>query len=768
MNLSRTGAGLRHGTLLLALLAGFTVPPLAAAETLTELLEPESDLGGEDTAVDYSKHSLYSGPEPRPGPDILYAPPPRAPQLENTGIWKARPILISGASAYRRGEFLYQDFLYDDHGANSGTKDPNDPRLRGHTSSGANGTYTYPTDPVYANNAADLVELRVRALSQETAFRVTLNTLIDPAKVAFTIAIGESAQAHPFPHGANVQAPAELFLTVHGEQAQLVRAATGEPVTPAPTVAVDLERRQFEVRVAHAAWNPGEGAVRLAAGVGLWDATNNRYLLPAYAADSTTPGGAGSLTTPPAFFNVAFRYDEPFPGRGTNSDSSTDPAWWRDKAQAKALTSGDISRFYTIVDFSKLKGNVTDEMLGQAHGTPVDGPINRILASRFETKQGADWRGGCGQADSCQGMLRGQLQPYAIYIPKKTPPEEGFGLTLLLHSLGANYNQYLGSRNQSQLGERGRGHIVITPAGRGPDGWYVDHAAADTFEVWADVARHYKLDPAMTVTSGYSMGGHGSFKFATRYPDLFAKAFTVVGPPALGIWAPPTEPTGGDETLTYHLLPGLRNVPILMWVQALDELVPYSGTREQAMRLDALNYRYRFDTFTTGEHLTLAIHDNYAPGAEFLGDARVNRDPHHVTYVVNPAMDFPDAGLVGDHVYWLSGLKARDPGVDGGRGSIDAISHGFGQGDPLASPTGTGAGELDGHLGLQAYTSEYKTWGLSTVAPAANRLDITARNVSAVTVHVKRANLGCDAALHVDTDGPLTVTFAGCNRQESF
>jgi hypothetical protein len=47
----------------------------------------------------------------------------------------------------------------------------------------------------------------------------------------------------------------------------------------------------------------------------------------------------------------------------------------------------------------------------------------------------------------------------------------------------------------------------------------------------------------------------------------------------------------------------------------------------------------------------------------------------------------------------------------------------------------------------------------------ANRLDIVARNVSAVTVHVQRARVGCDAALAVDTDGPLMVTLAGCNRQ---
>src|SRR5690349_17277237 len=31
--------------------------------------------------------SLYSGPGPRPGPEILYSEPAIAPQLENTGPW---------------------------------------------------------------------------------------------------------------------------------------------------------------------------------------------------------------------------------------------------------------------------------------------------------------------------------------------------------------------------------------------------------------------------------------------------------------------------------------------------------------------------------------------------------------------------------------------------------------------------------------------------------------------------------------------------------
>src|SRR3954467_7070159 len=102
-------------------------------------------LGAPSASADPS--SLPSVPSgARPGPDLLYADAPRAPQLENTGIWKAAPILVSGGEAYRDGEFLYQDFLYDDHGA-TGTQDPNDPfNDVENMFSPRHGTLSYPTD----------------------------------------------------------------------------------------------------------------------------------------------------------------------------------------------------------------------------------------------------------------------------------------------------------------------------------------------------------------------------------------------------------------------------------------------------------------------------------------------------------------------------------------------------------------------------------------------------------------------------------------------
>jgi hypothetical protein len=701
--------------------------------------------------------SLYTGPGPRPGPDLLYAGPATSPQLANRAPWKADPILVSGTTAYRKGEFLYQDFLYDDNGARQ-TADPNDPRSVGNLFSKQNGTYTYPTDRRYASNAADFVELRVKPASRTTAFRVTLNSLPDPSTTAFTIAIGgRDGQAREFPFGANVRAPADLFLTVHpsGNRlvAELTRAVSGRrPRGGAPKVALSTARRQIDIRVSHKSWNPRRKTVRLAAGAGLWDAAAGRYLLPQGGADATHPGGAGTAAKPAAFFNVAFRTAEPVARPDEGLAVVNDPGWWRDRQQGGALATGDISAFHANVSFRRLAARTTDN-----RGVPKTGAMDRILPTHFETGQGADFSQACLEAPAtCPGQYRGRLQPYAIYVPKKPRPAAGYGMTLLLHSLSANYNQYLRTRNQSQFGERGGGSVVITPESRGPDENYENYGAADVFDVWADVARLYKLDPDLTVSTGYSMGGVGSFKLGSQFPDLFARIQPTVG----------FETTAGD-------LASLRNVPVLMWNNDGDELANDGLFNSTASKLDSLGYRYEIDVYRPcaspacsplfPNHLQLAVNDQFAPAADFLGEAKVDRNPAHVTFVLDDTRNHPDLLVNGDHAYWLSALKRRDAG--GGVGQIDAVSRAFGVGDPPAGATQAGTGALTGgNLGPLEFTSRSKSWGDTPTAARADVIDVNATNIGQASIDVGRASVDCNVAVNITSDGPIDVTLPGCNR----
>ena len=691
----------------------------------------------------------------RPGPAALYAPPPaEVPQLENAGPWRADPILVSGARAYRDGEFLYQDFLYDDHGAD-GTRDPDDPyTFDEYLFAPRAGTYTYPTDPVYADNAGDLVEFRVKPLAGATALRVTVNTLKDPERTGFTVALGGDSNDPPraWPHAAGVSSPAERFLTVHGDEAELREAETGDLVDPAPTVEVDQRRRQFDVRIPHAAWNPGTGTVRMAAGVGVWDPEADRYLEPQDSRTESEPGGAASNGA--AFANLAFRFDEPKPEFATGAGftlidagvfAALDGSWWRERAQADALEAGNVSEFFVVVDFAKLAANAED-----ASGVPKHGPIDRILASRHVFGQGVDHSrvcfrvfGGGSLPGSCEGRYVGQLQPYGLYVPPRPQPEGGWGMTLLLHSLAGNHNQYLDSNNQSQLGERGSGSLVATPLGRGPDGFYYDIPEADAFEVWADVARHYRLDPDWAASSGYSMGGYGTFRFLTRWPDLFGRGMTAVGPADAG---------GSAKLAVLDQFPSLRHTPLMTWAAAGDELVPITETEAITARLRDLRLRFISDLYPAATHITLATNDEYGPAADFLGEHRAVRDPAHVTYVVDPASDSQRARAVADHAYWLSGLRPR-----GSRGTIDARSAAFGTGDPPPGELEQSAGTLNGGAhGPMPYTRRAREWGREPSTEARNALELDLDAIAAATVSGTRARLRGDDPLRVTiaSDGP--------------
>jgi hypothetical protein len=683
----------------------------------------------------------------RPGPALLYAPPAVAPQLQNTGPWKADPLLVSGAEAYRGGEFLYQDYLYDDHGA-AGNPDPADPFTGvANLFSPKRGTLTYPTNqPLYANNNADLVEFRVRPVAGGTAFRATLNTMTDPQVTAFTVALGSSSTVRSWPFGAGVSSPASQFLTVHGSSAVLTDAATGRILAPAPTVTVDTVRSQVSAVVPTAAWDPGHTVVRMAMGTGLWDTTASRFLAPAATATATQPGGAAANGA--ALFNVAFRTHERVPAIYAPGIANTiaeggalvrqDGSWWRERDQADQLASGDLSQFAAQVDFGKLAAGTNDQS-----GVPSAGDLDRIYAGHVAPGKGVNYSVMClTGASNCTGRHLGQLQPYALYVPAKPLPATGFGLVVSMHGLSANYNEFLGSHEAEQLAERGTGSIVASPEGRGPDGSWQSYAEADVFDMWNDIARHYRLDRSRTDVTGYSMGGGGTYGLASKWPDLWARAFPIVGPP----------------TVAGTFL-NLRNIPVLAWYGQTDELVGPQSSEQAFLDAQQAGIRYDHVVFTPAGHITEGNNDQFAPAAAFLGDAVVDRNPAHITFGYDLSRDNPQTGHA-DHAYWLSHITPR---TAGSVATVDVRSLSRGHGDPAILPVRLGAGVLQGGShGPLPYTERILAWGPTPKEQPKNELIVHATNVQAVTIDPARAGVTCRAKLTVVSDGPLTVTLLGC------
>ncbi|WP_328346403.1 hypothetical protein [Streptomyces violaceus] len=758
---------------------------LAAASTLASVTT------GVATADDSMSQALVPWRD-QAGPAVFHQPPPRAPQLESTGIWKAEPTQVCMTSAYRRGEFLYQGCLWDDRGAGAPLDWPAGTMVK---------AYTYPKDPVYRSNAADLVELRARPLPDATAFRLTFNTMTDPDLVATTIALGDSPTPVAAPFGANTVMPAQTFVTVHGRTAEVVDAKTGDKAGSL-TATVDTERRQIEVRVPHSAFDPtGRTAVRLAAATGLWDKEANRYLIPQALADEKHPGGALPTTLrPSAFFDVAFRYDEPIDGA------------WRDEQQKTTLLTGDISKFHTIVDFTKLATATDDDMTGQRGGVPKTGYIQRIYASHFELAQGrrqptdpgapptgantqqgglttstdgsTDVSGQFGWVcrEDCVPDLAGRLQRYIVYVPKLTAPEKGYGSLTFTPGyamtpadvVGESRDLYTSVANRSSAPT-----LVMAVDGRGNDNWFYGQSGAGVFEALADLGRHYRLDPNRRMMSGFSSGAYGANKLSLTFPDFFSKAFVCDGlnkaPSFPGVNG--VADTLPVDTVTQHepgsvltpLLPSRRNQPVMEWAGAPDDFIPYHIPRERADAYAAGDYDYEFVTWlgASSEHLIMCHNGTWDLFTKWAGTGERTKTPAHVTYVRNPLMDDELFGLVGDRAYWLSDIRTR--GTDGSTGTIDVVSRGLGLADPAVPPVAKGAGIASGTtIPLNPYTREYRKLSAPDTVAAVNELKITATNIRTVTIDPRQAEVGCDAKLDVRTDGPLQVVLLGCGAPRTF
>jgi hypothetical protein len=131
-----------------------------------------------------------------------------------------------------------------------------------------------------------------------------------------------------------------------------------------------------------------------------------------------------------------------------------------------------------------------------------------------------------------------------------------------------------------------------------------------------------------------------------------------------------------------------------------------------------------------------------------------------VTYVLDGGMQEPTWGMTANHAYWLSAIEIRDPAASDDLGTVDAFSHGFGLADPPANPEQA----TSGTSGSFTFTGQLRTWQDPRRVAATDVLDLTLSNVAAVTIDTRRAHLKCDAALHITTDGPVTIRLAGCDR----
>lgn len=628
--------------------------------------------------------------------------------------WVGDPTLISGTSRYDAGEWIYTDFVYDDYGADS------TPAGQANVVSLAStaGDFRYPSGPSFAGNAADIVEVRTQlsADGSDVEVRVLLQTLIDPAEVAIRV------EANGVTSIATVQ---NAIIDAIANTVEFAIPGGGLGNTLSLNIGAGLHDKNGGLR----AGVPGSGRV-----------TTNEI----------TTGGPSNNR----LFDVAFNTHQ-LEGRG---------GAWNEDVQSRLLQSGDLAPFTQSIDLNLLRANATTTLPAQS------GYFVRLFESRQNLGEGMG---------SAFPQYLGKWQPYAVWVPNGYDPAKATPLFLSLHSLSVHHNQYRGGPSPSasyktfyEQFDAGIGAVVVTPLGRGPDGWYEDQGLVDVLEVWSDALKRYNINRERVFVGGYSMGGYGTYRLSTLMPDSFASAVSIVGPPANGIWAWPAPPTGGEGNPdnTRPQLENTRHVPFWITHGVADELVPVTGVVNQAGRLAELGHEYRLAVHPAEDHFGFVFKDNWSrEAAWFAAHATRVKDPERVTFKLRKASwataSSPHASTILSQVdalaqevgarldaaYWVDDIVAS--GASDITGVVDLTSEGISRRQVGQFPITTiGTNGPSPHT----LTGQYRVWAqLPVIDVLRGRLS----KVSSLTIDVGRAGLSNSPSISISSDMPATITF---------
>ncbi len=499
--------------------------------------------------------------------------------------------------------------------------------------------------------------------------------------------------------------------------------------------------------------------------------------VPGAAADATHPGGAAGLASPDRLLQrrlplrraLAARLPARLRVRATRPGGAT--AQQGDRARQRRPEPVPRRRSTSASSPPASRTTCT----ASPTGVPTTGPMDRILASHFETEQGADYATTCGSATDCQGELRGRLQPYAIYVPAKPAPAA---------RLRPDPAPALARRQLQPV----LGQPQPVPARRAGPGLDRDHPRgprARRLVLRTRRRRHLRgLGRRRRAATGSTPAGRRSpaTRWAATAPTSSPPSSRTCspgrtrssGPPGLGVWVPPAAAAAGrrGEQHQPHARLGAQHP-----VPDLGRRRGRAGARGGRRRPGADLRRSRLPLRVRPVHDRRPLHARDRTTStrrrrRSSAPTGSTANPPHVSYVVNPKMDFAGSRdgrrprllavrpaaprlererAAGQGRRALGGLRSRRPGAepdpDRARRSL--------QGGNLAAAELQRAIE---DLGRRAADG-----------PKRNVLHLNAQNLARVVVQpgAGASQLPRDSSTSPPT-GPLTVTLAGCGRTLHF
>ena len=177
---------------------------------------------------------------------------------------------------------------------------------------------------------------------------------------------------------------------------------------------------------------------------------------------------------------------------------------------------------------------------------------------------------------------------YAISVPAEYDAAEPRPLILALHPGGAQ-GSYYGSLNMRQIFEpalRDWNAIVVAPDAP-TRRWTSETSDRAVMALLEQVLEAYTIDRSRILVTGFSLGGRGTWFFATHHPDFFAGAIPIAGSP-------------GDDPLD-----ALGDMPVHIIHSRADDVVPFGPAEEAARALEASDHPVAFTALEGVGHFSM-------------------------------------------------------------------------------------------------------------------------------------------------------------------
>jgi pimeloyl-ACP methyl ester carboxylesterase len=642
--------------------------------------------------------------------------------------------LISGTSSYVNGKWAWTDYAYDDRGVNSDAT--------------AGGDTQYPEG---LRNAADLIQVQVATTAAGVQLTALLQTLIDASvpEVGFIIDADASSAtgAVAMPGGAwpaNQPLGAEWFVVVNNIGAKVQRwTGTGWENSGVLPASISTESNTVSVTLPRT----------LIAASNRW----RMFTMTGLSSNSFTAGGN--------IYDLAFVVGELITDRNSMIADSALAAFvtggttlWQDQHQSAILAGSENSdAAAAIIDFGRMAAKDTELASATQRGWYTFLHHSDLMLAEG-VEQGASALG-AGSAFTTRRYL-GAYQPYLV-LHNGAITNEIHPLVVFLHGASQTHLQNTYWFEPAEANNTfNYPAITVFPLARGEVLYYNDISEFDVLEVLDDVLTRLPVDPERVVLTGFSMGGMGTYKLASLYPDRFSTAVAHFG-------------ASRDNDVT-QLMENLVNLPFRADNGMIDYLVQVSSFLPDRERAIELGYDFRFFDVSNAHH-ALQPHLANCLLVNAIARKRV-KNPAKLVYAIEAEriMDDPDTGLRLNYggAYWLSKMILRSN-----------ADYGVVRGNSLGRPDRNSASTLTDEY----YTSDKRDYcGIrednapspaagfhwrersiiqtpSTLSPVSNGIELELESVDALTLDLTRMSVVTSKALQllVNGDGPSSITLLG-------